>query len=375
MPRRRLVLLPKFFLPTTGGLQNATARIGQSLADRGWLVSAHFPAAPADRPVPTSSRSPFHAVAHDGSRASYWSRIPRLVKGDLNDTAVLAVGLEYEENLDAQIDALVALHHRGARVVLRIATSHDIADRITDSRARGLADIDGIVVLNDEMETEAARWLAIDGKVHRIPVMVDTARYSPAPGLRRGERERRGIESGRRVVLCAGRLDERKRTGLVVEAMRGVDALLWFVGDAPDAQGRAVDRLRQLASEFGVRDFRVDPGVPEGDVPGLLAAADVFITASGVEGMSNAVLEAASTGLAVVGYAIPGIQETAAALTGAGFHLARPTTGVHGLQTALCEALANLPEPGWRAAREVGLERFSVPTVSAQWHALLGGTI
>jgi glycosyltransferase involved in cell wall biosynthesis len=89
--------------------------------------------------------------------------------------------------------------------------------------------------------------------------------------------------------------------------------------------------------------------------------------------MSNAVLEAASTGLAVAGYAIPGIQETAAALAGAGFHLAEPTTGGSGLQTALCEALANLPDAGWRAAREVGLERFSVPTVSARWHALLRG--
>ncbi len=374
MPRRRLILLPKFFLPTTGGLQNATARIGKSLADRGWRVSAQFAAAPADRPAPTGSRSPFDAVAHEGSRASFWSRIPEIVDGDLDDTAVLAVGLEYEEDLNAQIDALGALHRRGARVVLRIATSHDIADRFTQARASSLAEIDGIVVLNDQMEAEAARWPALNGKVHRIPVMVDIVRYRPDRTLCRSTRDRFGIDAARAVVLCAGRLDERKRASLVVEAMRGVDALLWFVGDALDAQSGADERLRQLARELGVRDIRIDPGVPEDEMPGLLAAADVFVTASAVEGMSNAVLEAASSGLAVAGYAIPGIQETAEALAGAGFYLAGPTTGASGLRAALGEALADLPDAGWRAAREVGLERFSVPMVSAEWDALLGGT-
>jgi glycosyltransferase involved in cell wall biosynthesis len=383
MPRRRLILLPKFFLPTTGGLQNATVRIGKSLADRGWRVSAQFAAAPADRPAPTGSRSSFDAVAHEGSRASFWSRIPEIVDGDLDDTAVLAVGLEYEEDLGARARALCKervrralgrLHHRGARVVLRIATSHDIADRITQARARSLAEIDWIVVLNEQMEAEAARWPALNGKVHRIPVMVDIVRYRPDQTLRRSTRDRFGIDAARAVVLCAGRLDERKRASLVVDAMRGVDALLWFVGDAPDSQSGAVERLRQHASELGVQNIRVDPGVPEDEMPGLLAAVDVFVTASAVEGMSNAVLEAASCGLAVAGYAIPGIEETAEALAGAGFHLAGPATGAAGLRAALGEALANLPDAGWRAAREVGLGRFSIPTVSAQWNALLGGT-
>jgi glycosyltransferase involved in cell wall biosynthesis len=374
MPRRRLILLPKYFLPTTGGLQNATARIGMSLADRGWRVSAQFPAAPADRPAPTGSRSPFDAVAHECSRASFWSRIPEILDGDLHDTAVLAVGLEYPDDLDAQIDALRALHHRGARVVLRVATSHDIAERITEARARSLAEIDGIVVLNDQMEVEAARWPVLNGRVRRIPVMVDIMRYRPDRSLRRSTRDCFGIDAARPVVLCAGRLDERKRANLVVEAMRGVDALLWFVGDALNAQSGAVERLRQSANEIGIQDVRVDPGVPEDEMPGLLAAADVFITASAVEGMSNAVLEAASCGLAVAGYAIPGIQETAEALAGAGFHLAGPATGAAGLRAALGEALAELPDAGWRASRGVGLERFSVPTVSAQWDALLGGT-
>jgi glycosyltransferase involved in cell wall biosynthesis len=133
--------------------------------------------------------------------------------------------------------------------------------------------------------------------------------------------------------------------------------------------------VRQLAVALEVREIRVDPGVPEDEMPSLFAAADVFVTASAVEGMSNAVLEAASSGLAVAGYAIPGIQETAEALGGAGFHLAGPSTGASGLQAALGGALGELPDAGWRAAREAGLKQFSVPTVSSRWDTILGGTL
>lgn len=375
MRRSRLVLLPKYFLPTTGGLQNATARIGAALQGLGWSVSALFPAAGPARPIPVSASAPFAARSLQGSRESFWSRVPDLISSDFQDTAVLAVGLEYEEAIDAQIWALNTLRERGARSVLRVATSGDIADRVTPERAVELARIDGTVVLNREMEHEALCIGEIGAKVHRIPVMVDPDRYRPDQGLRVATRQATQIDLNRQVVLCAGRLDPRKRLEMVVEAMQGVDALLWIVGDPLTADGDEATRLAQQAQDLGVLETRIDRGVPESEMPALLAAADLFVTASGREGMSNAVLEAASSGLAIAAFEIPGVQETATALANAGFYLAHPGSGASGLRASIVRGLAEIPEGGWRPVRESMLDAFSTQTVSATWNALLGAGI
>lgn len=375
MRRSRLVLLPKYFLPTTGGLQNATARIGAALQTLGWSVSALFPAPCPARPTPEFAPTPFAARALQGSRESFWYSVPDLIGSDLEDTAVLAVGLEYEEAIDAQIWALNTLRERGARSVLRVATTGDIADRVTPARAMELARIDGIVVLNREMEHEAVCIGEIEAKVHRIPVMVEPNRYRPDQGLRVAKRLANQIDLNRRVVLCAGRLDQRKRLDMVVEAMQGVDALLWIVGDPPTADGDEATQLAQLARDLGVLETRIDRGVAESEMPTLLAAADLFVTASGREGMSNAVLEAASSGLAIAAFEIPGVLETATALANAGFCLAQPGSGAPGLHASIARGLAELPEGGWRPVRESMIAAFSTQIVSATWNALLGAGI
>lgn len=365
----RLVLLPKYYLPTTGGLQNATFRIATALEARGWRVAVHFPAAPLDRTTPAGDCEPSHAHPFHGSRSEFWSRVPELLAGDLRDATVLAVGLEYEAELDGQIGALLALGERGARTLLRVATTGDIASRVSAERAVRLAGLDALVVLNRAMVAEAEEFPALAGRIHRIPVMVDTARYRPRPDLREDVRRRAGLVPRRPIVLSAGRLDARKRLDMVVRAMGGVDGQLWLVGDS-DGENVA-DGLVALGRSLDVH-ITITAGVSEAEMPAVLAAADAFVTASGVEGMSNAVLEAASVGLPIAAFAIPGIVETAEACRSAGFHLANATSGHEGLGRAIRSALAERPVGGWREAREAGLSRLSVEYVAGLWHALLG---
>jgi glycosyltransferase involved in cell wall biosynthesis len=367
---RRLVLLPKYYLPTSGGLQNATFRIATALEAGGWRVAVHHPAAPADRATPPGVSVPAHAHPFRGSRSAFWGRVPELVEGDLGDMTVLAVGMEYEAELDGQLAALLTLRDRGARTFLRVATTGDISSRVSEARAARLAGLDGVIVLNRAMVAETEVFPALAGRVHHIPVMVDTARYRPRPEIREVVLGRAGLDSRSPVVLSAGRRDARKRLDLVVRAMSGAHAQLWLVGDSD--RETAADPLVDLARLLNVR-VRIHPGVSETEMPDVLAAGDVFVTASGVEGMSNAVLEAASVGLPIAAFAIPGIVETAEACAGAGFHLADARSGHEGLGLAIRSALANRPVAGWRDAREVPLSAFSTEQVAGRWRSLLGG--
>lgn len=75
--------------------------------------------------------------------------------------------------------------------------------------------------------------------------------------------------------------------------------------------------LAQLAESLGIADLVRLPGKID-DVPGLLAASDLFAYSSKSEGIPNAVLEAMAAGIPVAGTDIPGIRE-AVGPEGAGY--------------------------------------------------------
>jgi glycosyltransferase involved in cell wall biosynthesis len=365
------LLLPKFFVPATGGLQIATGRIAEALVERRWCVSVHFPAEPAAAATAVGrAGGAYEIYSHPLARREFWQRIPSRV-GTVSDRSVLAVGVEYEDSLDAQIAALGCLKASGAKVFLRVATTGDLASRLTEARALALDHLDGIVVLNREMHREACRCQLGD-HVHLIPVMVDTWKYRPDWALRSKVRARLGIAPNTPVVLYAGRLDPRKGIKLLFEAMAGVEALLWIVGDPTNGPNvEDARRYRELAAANGPGAVRLDPGLPEADIPAVLNAADTFVTASRVEGMSNAVLEASSVGLSIASFAIPGIQEIAETCGMAGFHLVPPEAGSSGLRRAIESSLQQRPAGNWRLSRETALAGFSLRTVGDLWDRLL----
>ena len=371
--RHKLILLPKYFWPATGGLQIATARIGTALAEIGWQVLIYFSAEPNHHSLPELKIPHLETYAIQGERQEFWKNIPTLLGQNIDHTAVLAVGLEYEESIDLQINALQMLCRAGAPTYLRIATTGDIASRINTVRASRLAQLDGIVVLNRAMKKEAKDCNFKSQFIHRIPVMVNSNQYRPDKANIVKIRKKKGIQQNISIVLYVGRLDSRKRIELLIKAMVGVDALLWIVGDptmGPDI--KETERYIQLAQVCGLRAIRIEPQVPEAEVPAILQAADVFVTASRREGMSNAVLEASSTGLTVAGFAIPGIKEIAEEFNWAGFYLAYPDSGCAGLRQAIKTALKHSIS-NWRLSRENNLTAFSPHEIGTFWSFLLSG--
>jgi len=120
----------------------------------------------------------------------------------------------------------------------------------------------------------------------------------PAAAFTASDHTRRG---GRLDLIAVGSLTWRKGYEHAVVALadaraRGVDAHLTIIGDGPERQ-----RVRYTAFDLGVADHLTLTGtLPADDVARHLRRADLFVHPSSNEGISNAVLEAMATGLAVV---------------------------------------------------------------------------
>ncbi len=97
-----------------------------------------------------------------------------------------------------------------------------------------------------------------------------------------------------------GRLAPEKNVRLLLEALAQPNlarAHLLLVGDGPER-----GRLEALAGELGLDDrARFVGQVPHADVPAYAALADFFVTASKIEMLPAAVVEALASGLPVVG--------------------------------------------------------------------------
>ena len=110
------------------------------------------------------------------------------------------------------------------------------------------------------------------------------------------------------MICTVGRLDPVKDQVGLVRAFAGLvpahpEAVLVIAGDGP-----CRDELARVIAELGVAD-RVRLLGECRDVPGVLAAADVFALPSIAEGMSNTLLEAMAAGLPVVATRVGGNPE------------------------------------------------------------------
>ncbi|HET6497483.1 MAG TPA: glycosyltransferase, partial [Coriobacteriia bacterium] len=116
---------------------------------------------------------------------------------------------------------------------------------------------------------------------------------------------------GDSVVFCyLGRIGAEKNmellTDAVVMAARDVPEIhLLVLGDGP-----LMAQTRTRLSEAGLDDRVHFAGLtPYAEVPGCLAAADVFVTASISETYPLVVMEAAAAGLPAIGVRSPGIED------------------------------------------------------------------
>lgn len=186
---------------------------------------------------------------------------------------------------------------------------------------------------------------------------IDTDRFRP--GDRAAARLALSLPVMAPIIGCAARLERVKGVDLLLDAFRHVPspALLAIAGEGSEAAA-----LQAEAAALGIAERvrflgRVD------DMPRFYQALDLFCLASRAEGLPLALLEAQSTGLRAVAFAVGGTAEALCPETGR-LVLAG---SIEAFAAALTDCLAD-PRPG--AARRFVLSERSVGAMASAYGQL-----
>jgi 1,2-diacylglycerol 3-alpha-glucosyltransferase len=212
--------------------------------------------------------------------------------------------------------------------------------------------------------TEIAGWLrgfGIDVPVEVFPNAIDTRPFrEPRRPWSKGDL---GFDVDDVVLCYLGRLGQEKNLALLIDSfVAAVDLeprlALTLVG-----QGPSHDAIEQRVREAGISDRVLLTGaVDYAQVPDILAACDVFATASVSEVHPLTVMEGMAAGLPVVGVRAPGVGETVEdGVTG--FLVDEDTQALAGAMTRLADD--TLRERMSEAARTTS-EGFDVAPAAAR---------
>jgi len=155
--------------------------------------------------------------------------------------------------------------------------------------------VDAIIVLDNEMQVEAVSAGFPASRVYTMFNGIETSEFAPALS-REDAKAALGI-SDKILVLYVGRLVPQKSLTTLLRAMKlAVQSCqnlhLMLVGD-----GSEQESLQALIISLDIVEFVTFAG-KQTNVKPFLNAADIFTLPSEKEGMSNALLEAMTTGLA-----------------------------------------------------------------------------
>lgn len=157
-------------------------------------------------------------------------------------------------------------------------------------------------------------WMESEGlqadKVTVTYTNVDTKLFEPSPPSRLAMRQALQIPAELPLILFAGRFVAQKQPRLCAAVIaqlqaQGLEFMCLLAGGGEEAKWLE-DYIKQKNLS---QKMRLLGEIPEGGMPGLLAASDIFFLPSRWEGISLAIYEAMSSGLAVVSAAVGGQAE------------------------------------------------------------------
>lgn len=143
------------------------------------------------------------------------------------------------------------------------------------------------------MKRQVVAYGVTEDRVAVVPNYVDTELFAPAVVA----------PSARPRVVFVGRLSAQKNPLLLIRALEGLDVELDMVG-----QGDLRGEVEREAARRGV-SVTFHGNLPHEALPRIINEGAVFVLPSHYEGHPKTLLEAMACGAAVVGTAVPGIQE------------------------------------------------------------------
>ncbi|MBI4003951.1 MAG: glycosyltransferase [Candidatus Omnitrophica bacterium] len=216
-------------------------------------------------------------------------------------------------------DLVGGLAARLCRVPLLISTAHGPTQlTVGPSRRQALFDRLEALVLQRlphrviGVSAATTRTLLAKQKVRPQQVVTIPNGLGPRDGRDSGARARvreaLSLAPEQLVMAMVGRLQPPKTPEVLIEAMRRLrpvwsDAVCLIIGEGPQTP-----RLAALIDRHGLADAVRLLGHRD-DVPGLLAACDLFVLSTSSEGMPMSVLEAMAEGLPIVASRVEGMEE------------------------------------------------------------------
>ena len=374
---RGVALLTSLFPPSVGGIQRQTLALARALGELGAEVHV------VTRPSPG-------LPSHEESDGVAVHRVGLARGGPAATLAYVALAAREVASLGARVDVLhahqllspasAALLASGLIRTPFAVTAHasggvgDVASLARQGalgRARLLAlrqTADAFVAVSGPIQDELLQAGVPEERLHRIPNGVDTRLFFPAAHAERRQARRALGLPPVPVVIYTGRLAPEKGVDVLVDAWAearrdGCLATLVLLGEGSEGP-----TLQRRARDHGVLGTLRFAGA-SAEVAPWLRAADVFVLPSRQEGLSVAVLEAMSTGLAVVATDVGGTRE---AVGGAAVLVPPGDPGA--LATAIAALLAE-PERAaalGAAARRRAIDRFGILEIARRHLALYG---
>jgi len=226
---------------------------------------------------------------------------------------------------------------------------------------------DLFAVCRDSAERYALRAGIDPGRFGVVYNGVDCEKFRPADD-RSTLRRSLDMDEHRPLLLSVASLTPVKAHADLLQALalvaeeRVALPQVWLVGE-----GALRNELEALVARLGLGSHVRMPGGSD-QVPRLLAAADLFVLPSRLEGMSNAILEAMAAGVPVVARSVGGNPELV--VDGETGLLCAPDD-LRSMGDAIARLLA---DPGMRrrmgeAARQRALEVFSIQAMLAGYRA------
>lgn len=280
------------------GNERQTALVVRRLADRGHTVLASCRAGSETERLLRDAGARVSPVRPRGD-ADLWNagRFARWLRRERVEALLLTSWKR------APIGAWAARLARVPRVVLRVGGTHRVPRGWAGLKHRWALERGVHVVMANSRSVAEAMRRAAPGV--RVEVVANGVR-PPPPAEPAPLRAELGVPEDALLAAIVGALEIRKGHRFLLESMAGLaDPGLHLVaaGQGPEAAA-----LAEAASTLGLAD-RVHLLGQRSDVHAVLAACDLFVTASRSEGMSVAMLEAAAWGLPIVSTQVGGAEE------------------------------------------------------------------
>ncbi|MBI4980015.1 glycosyltransferase [Candidatus Woesearchaeota archaeon] len=312
--KNELIIIPQYFFPTYGGLQNFTYRLYRSLkkfynGDITFIV-----------PGPEEGRETvkqkldggIKIIRIGGKRKTFWKKATKLSK-NLNIRKILIIGLEYETLIDDQLNLIKELSNFGKEIFLRIATSKDFFDVIygREARLKKISNVKKIIAINPEIKKEINGCNKYNISCRYIPNLLDLQRFandSQKKGL--VFQKRLGVKEKEFIALWTGRLDPIKHLEDLIDIWNRskIKGTLFIVGIDCYLGKKYLKKIKKLVENKNIQNIRFIGPFNEKDMPMIYKIADIFLFTSYREGFCNSILEACCSGMHIICYDVPGTR-------------------------------------------------------------------